>query len=328
MPLFPLYNQAIVESMAEQNHTTLTEFILIGFTDHPKLVVILFLVFLSFYLITLMGNMGMVLLIRLDSRLHTPMYFFLSHLSLLDACYSSVIVPQILVTLVTGRTSISYNSCATQFFFFTVCAGTECFMLAVMAYDRYVAISNPLLYSSSMTLGTRWGLVAGAYGGGLSGAILRTACTFTLSFCGPNQINFFFCDLPPLLQLSCSDTTTSQILIIFFGNFVILANALVILVSYLFIIRAILNVKSVGGRAKTFSTCASHLTAVMLFFGTLTFMYLRSNSGKSLEEDKVVSVFYTVVIPMLNPIIYSLRNKEVHAAFRKIINRFQVSQEM
>ncbi|XP_056657680.1 olfactory receptor 9I1-like [Monodelphis domestica] len=328
MPLFPLYNQAIVESMAEQNHTTVTEFILIGFTDHPKLVVILFLVFLSFYLITLMGNMGMVLLIRLDSRLHTPMYFFLSHLSLLDACYSSVIVPQILVILVTGRTSISYNSCATQFFFFTVCAGTECFMLAVMAYDRYVAVSNPLLYSSAMTLGTRWGLVAGAYGGGVSGAILRTACTFTLSFCGPNQINFFFCDLPPLLQLSCSDTTTSQILIIFFGNFVILANALVILISYLFVMRATLNVKSVGGRAKTFSTCASHLTAVMLFFGTLTFMYQRSNSGKSLEEDKVVSVFYTVVIPMLNPIIYSLRNKEVHAAFRKIINRFQVSQEM
>ncbi|XP_044537784.1 olfactory receptor 9I1-like, partial [Gracilinanus agilis] len=198
MTLFPLHNQAVVESMAEQNYTTVTEFILIGFTDHPNLVVILFLVFLSFYLITLMGNMGMVLLICLDSRLHTPMYFFLSHLSLLDACYSSVIVPQILVTLVTGRTSISYNSCATQFFFFTVCAGTECFMLSVMAYDRYVAVSNPLLYSSAMTLGTRWGLVAGAYGGGLSGAILRTACTFTLSFCGPNQINFFFCDLPPL----------------------------------------------------------------------------------------------------------------------------------
>ncbi|XP_043828928.1 olfactory receptor 9I1-like [Dromiciops gliroides] len=314
--------------MAEQNHTTVTEFILIGFTDQPKLGVILFLVFLSFYLITVLGNMGMVLLTCLDSRLHTPMYFFLSHLSLLDACYSSVIIPQILVTLVIGRTSISYHSCAAQFFFFTVCAGTECFVLAVMAYDRYVAISSPLLYSSAMTVGTRWGLVAGAYGGGLSGAIIRTACTFTLSFCGPNEINFYFCDLPPLLDLSCSDTTTSQILIIFFGNFVILANALVILVSYLFIIRAILQVKSVGGRAKTFSTCASHLIAVILFFGTLIFMYLRSNSSKSIEEDKVVSVFYTVVIPMLNPFIYSLRNKEVKAAFGKVINRLQVSQEI
>ncbi|XP_051822788.1 olfactory receptor 9I1-like [Antechinus flavipes] len=310
--------------MAEQNHSTVTEFILIGFSDHPKLGVILFLVFLTFYLVTVLGNMGMVLLICLDNQLHTPMYFFLSHLSLLDACYSSVIIPQILITLVTGRTSVSYNSCATQFFFFTVCAGTECFLLSVMAYDRYVAISNPLLYTTAMTLGTRWGLVVGAYAGGVSGAILRTACTFTLSFCGPNKINFFFCDLPPLLQLSCSDTTTSQILILFFGNFVILANALMILVSYLFIIRAILHIKSVGGKVKTFSTCASHITAVILFFGTLTFMYMRSNSNKSLEEDKVVSVFYTVVIPMLNPFIYSLRNKEVKAAFRKVMNRTQI----
>ncbi|XP_072494347.1 olfactory receptor 9I1-like [Notamacropus eugenii] len=325
MPLSPSPNQATEESMAEQNHTTVTEFILIGFTDHPKLGVILFLVFLSFYLITLLGNMGMVLLIRLDIHLHTSMYFFLSHLSFLDACYSSVIIPQILVTLVTGRTSVSYESCATQFFFFTFCAATECFLLAVMAYDRYVAISSPLLYSSAMTAGTCWGLVTGAYGGGLSGGIIRTACTFTLSFCGPNQINFFFCDLPPLLELSCSDTTTTEILILFFGNFVILVNALVILVSYLFIIRAILHVKSVASRAKAFSTCTSHLTAVMLFFGTLTFMYMCSNSNKSLEEAKVVSVFYTVIIPMLNPFIYSLRNKEVKAAFRKVISRLHVS---
>ncbi|XP_020829996.1 olfactory receptor 9I1-like [Phascolarctos cinereus] len=325
MPFSPLSNQAIMESMAEQNHTTVTEFVLIGFTDHPNLGVILFLVFLSFYLITLLGNMGMFLLIRFDSHLHTPMYFFLSHLSLLDACYSSVIIPQILVTLVIGKTSVSYNSCATQFFFFTVCAGTECFLLSVMAYDRYVAISSPLLYSSAMTLGTRWGLVAGAYGGGLLGGILRTVFIFTLSFCGPNQINFFFCDVPPLLGLSCSDTTTTQILIVFFGSFVIFANALVILVSYLFIIRAILHIKSVGGRAKTFSTCASHLTAVMLFFGTLTFIYMRSNSNKSLEEDKVVSVLYTVFIPMVNPFIYSLRNKEMKAAFRKVINRLWVT---
>ncbi|XP_074131082.1 olfactory receptor 9I1-like [Sminthopsis crassicaudata] len=313
--------------MAEQNHSTVTEFILIGFSDRPNLGVLLFLVFLSFYLITVLGNMGMVLLICLDNRLHTPMYFFLSHLSLLDACYSSVIIPQILVTLVVGRTRISYNSCATQFFFFTVCATTECFLLAVMAYDRYVAVSNPLLYSSAMTPGTRWGLVVGAYSGGFSGAIFRTACTFSLSFCGPNQIDFFFCDLPPLLNLSCSDTTGIQNLI-FFVTLVFIANTLMILISYMLIIRAILRVKSVGGRVKTFSTCASHFTAVILFFGTLTFMYARSNSIKSLEEDKVVSVFYTVVIPMLNPFIYSLRNKEVKAAFRKVINRIQISQEM
>ncbi|ELW46882.1 olfactory receptor 9I1 [Tupaia chinensis] len=314
--------------MAKNNLTTIAEFILIGFTDYPNLEILLFLVFLSFYLITLVGNVGLIILIQVNIHLHTPMYFFLSHLSLLDACYTSVITPQILATLVTGKMAISYGRCAAQFFFFTICAGTECFMLAVMAYDRYVAISNPLLYTVAMNPRICWSLVVGSYVCGMSGAILRTACTFTLSFCSDNQINFFFCDLPPLLKLACSDTTNTEIVIVFFGNFVILANALVILISYLLIIKAILRIKSSGGRAKTFSTCASHLTAVALFFGTLIFMYLRSGSGKSLEEDKVVSVFYTVVIPMLNPLIYSLRNKDVKTAFKKVTGRFQVSQSM
>ncbi|XP_076971147.1 olfactory receptor 9I1 [Tamandua tetradactyla] len=314
--------------MAKYNLTTVTEFILVGFTDHPRLEVPLFLVFLSFYLVTLLGNMVMVILIQLDIRLHTPMYFFLCHLSLMDVCYASVITPQILATLAAGKTAISYGHCAVQFFFFTICAGTECFLLAVMAYDRFVAISNPLLYTVTMNPRICWSLVAGAYVCGVSGAILRTTCTFTLSFCNDNQINFFFCDLPPLLKLACSDTTHIEIVIVFFGNFVILANALVILISYLLIIKAILKMKSSGGRAKTFSTCTSHLTAVALFFGTLIFMYIRSGSGKSLEEDKVVSVFYSVVIPMLNPLIYSLRNKDVKSAFKKITGRFQVSQSI
>ncbi|KAM6159794.1 olfactory receptor 9I1 [Erethizon dorsatum] len=292
--------------MAQNNLSSVTEFILMGFTDHPNLESPLFLVFLTFYLVTLLGNVGMVILIRVDAQLHTPMYFFLSHLALLDACYTSVITPQILATLATGKAIISYGQCAAQFFFFTICAGTECFLLAVMAYDRYVAISNPLLYTVAMKPRICWSLVVGAYVGGVSGSILRTACTFSLSFCEDNRIDFFFCDLPPLLRLACSDTTNTEIIIVLFGNFVILANALVILISYLLIIKAILKVKSPGGRAKTFSTCASHLTAVALFFGTLIFMYLRGSSGKSLEEDKVVSVFYTVVIPMLNPVIYSL----------------------
>ncbi|XP_011377357.1 olfactory receptor 9I1 [Pteropus vampyrus] len=308
--------------MVKNNLTTVTEFILMGFSDYPRLEILLFLVFLSFYLVTLLGNVGMIILIQLDVQLHTPMYFLLSHLSLLDACYTSVITPQILATLITGKTVISYGQCAAQFFFFTICAGTECFLLAVMAYDRYVAISNPLLYTMAMNPRICWSLVVGAYVCGMSGAILRTTCTFTLSFCDNNQINFFFCDLPPLLKLSCSDTASTEIVIVFFGNFVILVNALVILTSYLLIIKAILRVKSSSGRAKTFSTCASHLTAVALFFGTLIFMYLRSGSGKSLEEDKVVSVFYTVVIPMLNPLIYSLRNKDVKVAFKKVICRF------
>ncbi|XP_032702422.1 olfactory receptor 9I1-like [Lontra canadensis] len=314
--------------MTENNLTTVTEFILMGFTDDRMLEIPLFLMFLIFYIITLLGNVGMIILIQVDIQLHTPMYFFLSHLSQLDVCYASVVTPQILATLATGKTVISFGQCATQFFFFTTCAGTECFLLAVMAYDRYVAISNPLLYTVAMNPRICWSLVVGAYICGMSGAILRTTCTFTLSFCDHNQINFFFCDLPPLLKLSCSDTTNTEIVIVFFGNFVILANALVILISYLFIIKAILKVKFPGGKAKTLSTCASHLTAVALFFGTLIFMYLQSGSGKSLEEDKVVSVFYTVVIPMLNPLIYSLRNKDVKAAFRKITGKLQVFQSV
>ncbi|XP_003801401.1 olfactory receptor 9I1 [Otolemur garnettii] len=314
--------------MAKNNLTRVTEFILMGFTDHPALELPLLLVFLSFYLVTLLGNIGMIILIRVDVRLHTPMYFFLSHLALLDTGYASVITPQILATLATGKTVISYGRCAAQFFIFTLCAGTECFLLAVMAYDRFVAISSPLRYTVTMNPRICWSLVVGAYTCGVSGAILRTACTFTLSFCDNNQIDFFFCDLPPLLKLTCSDTTNREIVIIFFGNFVILANAFIILISYLLIIKAILKVKSSGGRAKTFSTCASHLTAVALFFGTLIFMYLRSGSDKYLAEDKVVSVIYTVIIPMLNPLIYSLRNKDVKAAFRKVAGRFQVPQRV
>ncbi|XP_016055930.1 PREDICTED: olfactory receptor 9I1 [Miniopterus natalensis] len=314
--------------MAKNNLTTVTNFILVGFTDYPRLETLLFLVFLNFYLVTLLGNVGMVILIQLDVQLHTPMYFFLSHLSFLDACYTSVITPQILATLATSKTVISFGQCAAQFFFFTICAGTECFLLAVMAYDRYVAVSNPLLYTAAMNPRICWRFVVGAYVCGTSGAILRTTSTFILSFCDDNQVNFFFCDLPPLLKLACDDTTNTEIVIVFFGNFVILANAVVILISYLLIIRAILRIKSSGGRAKSFSTCGSHLTAVALLFGTLIFMYLRSGSSKSLEEDKVVSVFYTVVIPMLNPLIYSLRNKDVKAAFKRVTGRFQVSRSM
>nr|XP_003421437.1 olfactory receptor 9I1-like [Loxodonta africana] len=310
--------------MAKRNLTTVTEFILVGFTDHPELAVPLFLVFLSFYLVTLLGNVGMIVLIQVDAQLHPPMYFFLSHLALLDACYASVIIPRILATLATGKTAISYGRCAAQFFFFTICAGTECYLLAAMAYDRFVAISNPLSYNVAMTPGTYRGLLAGAYVCGVLAAILRTTCTFTLSFCDNNQINFFFCDMPPLLKLACSSMTQSEIIILFFAKSMFLDNVVFILVSYMLIIRAILKVKSTGGRAKTFSTCTSHLTTVILFFGTLAFMYERSNSDKSLEEDKIVSLFYTVVIPMLNPLIYSLRNKDVKAAFRKVTSKLQV----
>ncbi|XP_007952084.1 olfactory receptor 9Q2 [Orycteropus afer afer] len=311
--------------MAGRNHTMVTEFFLIAFTEHPEWGLPLFLVFLSFYLVTLMGNAGMIVLIRKDHWLQTPMYFFLSHLSFVDICYSSVIVPQMLAVLLEHGATISQARCAAQFFLFTFFASIDCYLLALMAYDRYVAVCQPLLYVTIMTEKDRLSLVAGAYVAGFSSAFVRTVTAFTLSFCGNNEINFIFCDLPPLLKLTCGESYTQEVVIIVFAIFVMPACILVILVSYLFIIMAIMQIRSAGGRAKTFSTCASHLTAVALFFGTLIFMYLRDNSGQSSAEDRVVSVFYTMVTPMLNPLIYSLRNKEVKEAVKKALSRLKAS---
>ncbi|XP_049635827.1 olfactory receptor 1020-like [Suncus etruscus] len=300
------------------NHTTVIEFILLGFRDHPELQWILFVVFLIIYMITLFGNLGMILLIKIDSHLHTPMYFFLSNLSLVDFCYSTVIVPNMLVNFWVKNPVISFNGCATQFFFFGSFAGIEGFLLAVMAYDRYVAICKPLLYTVTMSPQINVLLVLATYFAGFVNAAIHTALTFQLSFCGSNIINHFFCDTPPLLKLSCSDTHVNEIVIFAFASFNELSCLLTILISYLYILIAILRIRSAEGRHKAFSTCASHLMAVTIFFGTILFMYLRPSSSYSMDQDKVVSVFYTVVIPMLNPLIYSLRNKEVKASFRKL----------
>ncbi|NP_001378229.1 olfactory receptor family 9 subfamily Q member 1B [Equus caballus] len=311
--------------MENKNLTLVTEFLLIAFTDYPGWTLPLFFLFLFIYLITLLGNLGMIILIRVDLRLHTPMYFLLSHLSFMDICYSSVTVPQMMAMLLEHGIVLSYTRCAAQFFLFTFFGSIDCYLLALMAYDRYVAVCQPLLYVTIMTQKARLGFVTGAYIAGLFSALVRTVSAFTLSFCGTNEINFIFCDLPPLLKLTCGDSYTQEVVIIVFAIFVIPACMVVILVSYLFIILAIMRISSARGRAKTFSTCASHLTTVLLFFGTLIFMYLRDDSGRSPQEDQVVSVFYTTVIPMLNPLIYSLRNKEVKEALRKILNRAKLS---
>ncbi|XP_066216523.1 olfactory receptor 9Q2-like [Saccopteryx leptura] len=307
--------------MAGMNHTVVTEFLLIVFTEHPERGLPLFLVFLSFYFVTLLGNVGMTILILKDRRLHTPMYFFLGHLSFVDMCYSSVTVPQLLAVLLDHGSVISQARCAAQFFLFTFFASIDCYLLAIMAYDRYVAVCQPLLYGSIMTQKALWSLVVGAYAAGFASAFVRTVTAFTLSFCGNNEIDFIFCDLPPLLKLTCGESFTQEVVIIAFAIFVMPACIVVISVSYLFIIVAIMQIRSAEGRVKTFSTCASHLIAVSLFFGTLIFMYLRDNSGQSFERDRVVSVLYTVVTPMLNPLIYSLRNKEVKA---EIMREFAV----
>ncbi|XP_053417803.1 olfactory receptor 9Q1-like [Nycticebus coucang] len=311
--------------MAQTNLTLVTEFLLIAFSDCPEWALPLFLLFLCIYLITLLGNLGMITLICTDRRLHSPMYFLLSHLSLMDICYSSVTVPQMLAVLQERRAALSYMRCVAQFFLFTLFGSVDCYILALMAYDRYAAVCQPLLYVSVVTHEACLGWVAAAYAAGLCSALVRTVSAFTLSFCGSGEIDFIFCDLPPLLKLTCGDSYTQEVVIIVFAVFVIPACMVVILVSYAFIIAAILRIRSAGGRAKTFSTCASHLTAVSLFFGTLIFMYLRDNSGRSSVDDRVASVFYTTVIPMLNPLIYSLRNQEVKEALRKILNRARLS---
>uniref|UniRef100_UPI003D7FA46B olfactory receptor family 5 subfamily AP member 1 n=1 Tax=Equus caballus TaxID=9796 RepID=UPI003D7FA46B len=300
------------------NLTAVTEFVLLGFRNYPELQCLLFMVFLVIYMITLFGNLGMILLIKIDSRLHTPMYFFLSNLALVDFCYSSVITPNMLVNFWVENPVISFNECVTQFFFFGSFAGIEGFLLAVMAYDRYMAICKPLLYTVTMSPDLNVLLVLATYLAGFINAAIHTRLTFQLSFCRSNIINHFFCDTPPLLRLSCSDTHVNEVFNFAFASFNELSCLLTIVISYLYILISILRIQSAEGRHKAFSTCASHLMVVTIFFGTILFMYLCPSSSYSMEQDKVVSVFYTVVIPMLNPFIYSLRNKEVKASLGKI----------
>ncbi|XP_028740158.1 olfactory receptor 1444 [Peromyscus leucopus] len=303
-----------------ENSTEVMEFILLGLTDDPKLQVPLLLIFLFIYLVTLIGNGGMMVIIFLDSHLHTPMYFFLSNLSFVDLGYSSAVAPKMVAALQSGNKVISYNGCATQFFFFVGFATVECYLLASMAYDRHAAVCKPLHYTTTMTTGVCTILTIGSYVCGFLNASIHTADTFRLSFCSSNKINHFFCDVLPLLALACSSTHITRLVVFFVVGFNVFFTLLVILISYVFIYIAIQSIQSSKGRKKAFSTCASHLTAVSIFYGTIIFMYLHPSSSQSMDTDKIASVFYTVVIPMLNPLIYSLRNKEVKIAFWKILN--------
>lgn len=305
-----------------ENITEVTEFILLGLTDDPNLQVPLLLIFLFIYLATLIGNGGMMVIIFSDSHLHTPMYFFLSNLSFVDLGYSSAVAPKMVAALQSGNKVISYNGCAAQLFFFVEFATVECYLLASMAYDRHAAVCRPLHYTTTMTTGVCTILTIGSYTCGFLNACIQAANTFKLSFCGSNKINHFFCDVPPLLALACSSTRISKLVVFFVVGFNAFFTLLVIIISYLFIYIAIQNMKSSEGRKKAFSTCASHLTAVSIFYGTIIFMYLQPSSGQSMDTDKIASVFYTIVIPMLNPLIYSLRNREVKSALWKIFNKF------
>ncbi|XP_062971789.1 olfactory receptor 9G19-like [Cynocephalus volans] len=306
--------------MDEKNFTKVKEFIFLGFTADLRLQRGLFFIFLLIYVFSLLGNVTLISLICADSRLHTPMYFFIGNLSFLDLWYSSVYTPKILMTCISDDKSISFAGCLAQFFFSAGLAYSECYLLAAMAYDRYMAIANPLLYSQVMSPRLCASLVAASYLGGFINSTIITSETFTLSFCG-NIIDDFFCDLPPLIKLACDVKESYQAVMYFILASNVITPTTLIFASYFFIIVAILKIRSTQGRLKAFSTCGSHLTAVTLYYGTILFIYSRPSTSYALERDKVVSVFYTVVIPMLNPLIYSLRNKDVKDALRRKIEQ-------
>ncbi|KAG3285186.1 olfactory receptor 5L1-like [Ictidomys tridecemlineatus] len=306
--------------MAEENCTTVTEFILLGLSDVPEMRVLLFLVFLLIYGVTVLANLGMIALIQVSSQLHTPMYFFLSNLSLVDFAYSSVIVPKVLANILTMDKAISFPACMVQFYLFCTCVVTEVFLLAVMAYDRFVAICNPLLYMAIMSQKLCAELVSGCYLLASVCALIHLCLALEIPLYRSNMINHFFCDLPPLLSLACSDVTVNKVLLFTVATFNESMTTVIILTSYLFIVITILKMHSAEGRRKAFSTCASHLTAIVVFHGTILSIYCRPTSGNGGDADKVATVFYTVVIPMLNPLIYSLRNKDVKEALRKVVS--------
>ncbi|XP_008591460.1 PREDICTED: olfactory receptor 1086-like [Galeopterus variegatus] len=322
-----------------KNVTEVTIFVLKGFTDNVELQIIFFFLFLAIYLFTLMGNLGLVALVIGNSRLHNPMYYFLSVLSSVDACFPSIITPNMLTDFMSKNNNnvISFRGCAAQMFFAVTFGTTECFLLGAMAYDRYVAIYKPLLYSVSMSPRVYVPLIISSYVGGILNATVHTVATFSLSFCGSNEIRHFFCDIPPLLAISCSDAHTDQLLLFLFVGSIEISTILLVLVSYGFILLAILKMHSAERKRKVFSTCGSyltgvrkqkvfsmcgsHLTGVTIYHGTILFMYVRPSSSYTLEHDMILSIFYTTVIPMLNPIIYSLRNKDVKEAIKGVFEK-------
>uniref|UniRef100_A0A8D0B3L2 Olfactory receptor n=1 Tax=Salvator merianae TaxID=96440 RepID=A0A8D0B3L2_SALMN len=304
------------------NETIIDEFIFLGFSNHPDLYVLFFLVFLVIYAVTLVGNVMILTLIRTELTLHTPMYYFLSNLSFLDICYTSATVPVMLVNFFRSRKTISYTGCVAQLFFLITCAGTECVLLAVMAYDRYVAICSPLHYVSIMSKKACIKMAGFSWLCGFTNSLVHTLLTLSLAICKSNKLNHFFCDVPLLLKLSCSDTSVNETVLHLASALIGLSPCLFILVSYIRIIMAILKINSSKGRVKAFSTCASHLIVVVIFYGTSNFNYNRPSSGYSLDVDTLVSSLFCIVTPMLNPIIYSLRNKVVKAALIKMIKKY------
>ncbi|NP_001378718.1 olfactory receptor family 5 subfamily V member 1E [Equus caballus] len=302
----------------ERENQTLSEFIILGFSNLNDLQFLLFTIFLMIYLCTLGGNIFIILATLADTQLHTPMYFFLRNLAFLDICYTTTNVPQMMVHLLSKKKTIFYGGCVTQLLAFLFFVGVEGLLLAAMAYDRYLAICEPLRYSIIMNKTLYSQLAASCWVSGFLNSVVHTVLTFRLPFCGNNQINYFFCDIPPLLTLSCGDTSVNELVLLFIGVFIGWAPFLGIILSYLYIVSTILKIRSSEGRQKAFSTCASHLVIVLLYYGSSIFTYVRPISSYSLAKDRLISVLYSIVTPMLNPIIYTLRNKDIRKALRAV----------
>ncbi|XP_052045564.1 olfactory receptor 145-like [Apodemus sylvaticus] len=307
--------------MALENASLVTEFILMGLTNEPDLQIPLFLLFLMTYLITTLGNLALILLIVLNSHLHTPMYFFLFNLSCIDLCYCAVVTPKMLINFVRKKNVISYEGCMIQFYFFASLAISEFYVLTAMAYDRYVAICNPLMYNIVMSPKVCSYLMLGSYLVGFSDGMIHTGGLLRLTFCDGNIINHYFCDFFPLLQLSCTSTYVNEIQMFIFAGKNIIVPTVLIFSSYGFILSSILKIRSTEGRSKAFSTCSSHIIAVALFLGSCAYMYLKPSTSGSLDQGKLSSVIYNIVIPMMNPLIYSLRNKDVKIALKKTVTK-------
>uniref|UniRef100_K7FF99 Olfactory receptor n=1 Tax=Pelodiscus sinensis TaxID=13735 RepID=K7FF99_PELSI len=304
----------VCREMEHGNTTSITEFILLGFQTLPELQFFLFLLFLVIYIVTMAGNLLIISLVVADRRLHTPMYLFLGNLSCLETCYSSTILPKMLAGLLTGDRTISFSGCLTQLYFFGFLVGTECFLLSVMSYDRYLAICHPLHYTALMR-GRAWlRLAGGSWLGGFLGNGITTLSVSQLTFCGPNAIDHFLCDFVPLIRLSCDDP---QLMETVASMLCLVAPFLLTLTSYICIIATILRIPSSRGRQKAFSTCSSHLIVVTIYYGTLLIVYMFPTTDFFRDFKKVLSVAYTVLTPLVNPFIYSLRNKEVKDALRK-----------
>ncbi|XP_044513134.1 olfactory receptor 13D1-like [Gracilinanus agilis] len=302
------------------NWTSRKEFVLLGFSDYPKTEMLIFILCLVMYMVILMGNSIIIVLTLLNSHLHTPMYFFLSSLSFLDICFTSSFIPKMLTNFSSETKTISFYGCMIQMYISLAMGSTECVLLATMAFDRYVAICNPLRYPVIMNKRLCVQLVVISWVVGFLDSALETALAIGLPFCGENIINHFVCEILALLKLVCVDISLNEIVLLIDSITLGFSALLLIIISYIFILSAILRINSAEGRKKAFSTCSSHLTVVTVFYGTILFMYMKPRSKSSIA-DKFITLFYSVVTPMLNPIIYSLRNKEVNAAMRNVLKR-------